>query len=227
MTTQPCVKPADAERRRQMVASQLAARDVRDPRVLAAMAAVPREEFVPHHLRDRAYRDLPLPIGEGQTISQPYVVALSAQAAALCPGDRVLDVGTGSGYAAAVYAQIAAEVISIERIASLAHSATERLERIGVENVQVVVGDGTLGYPAAAPYDAVIVAAAGPWVPEALLDQLAVGGRLVMPVGTRSSQELTCVTRVSRWRYRYEALGGVRFVALVGADGWDLPTTGG
>ncbi|MBS0448207.1 MAG: protein-L-isoaspartate(D-aspartate) O-methyltransferase [Proteobacteria bacterium] len=205
-----------------MVEWQLARRGVADPRVLAAMRAVPREAFVPAWLADAAYDDRPLPIDAGQTISQPYIVALMCEALRLEGGETVLEIGTGSGYAAAVLARIAAQVHSIERLPALAASARQRLHELVVANVQVHEGDGTLGWPAAAPYEAIVVTAGGPRVPPALLEQLAIGGRLVIPVGPEPDlQDLLRVTRTERDRHAREVLCGVRFVPLVGAQGWD------
>lgn len=211
-----------ARRRARMVAQQLAARGIADERVLAAMATVPREAFVPESLAEFAYDDTPLPIGEGQTISQPYIVALMAEAARLRPEDRVLDIGTGSGYAAAVLARIAAEVYTIERQERLAVAARERLARLGFANLHVRHGDGTLGWPEAAPFDAILVAAGGPEVPPALRAQLAPGGRLVVPVGpARRSQTLLRIVRRDGGAFDEEDLGPVAFVPLVGAQGWE------
>lgn len=208
--------------RRSMVERQLAARGIRDPRVLAAMAEVPREAFVPEQLLEFAYEDTPLPIEAGQTISQPYIVAAMAEALELRPTDRVLEVGAGSGYAAAVLSRLAAEVYAIERQEELARLAAERLRRLGYHNVHLKHGDGTLGWPEHAPYDAIVVAAGGPDVPPALLEQLALGGRLVIPIGsTQRLQELVRVRRVSEDRHEREELGSVRFVPLIGAAGWD------
>jgi protein-L-isoaspartate(D-aspartate) O-methyltransferase len=207
--------------RAHMVRAHIADRGVRDPTVLEAMRSVPREAFLPPELEEFAYADTPLPIERGQTISQPYIVALMAAAAGLRPGDRVLEVGTGSGYAAAIFGRIAREVYTVERHAELAKIAAERLARLGVSNVSVLHGDGTLGWPEHAPYDAIIVAAGGPKVPEALLGQLAPGGRLVIPVGEgRGLQRLLRVTREADGRLREEELGDVRFVPLIGAQGW-------
>jgi len=207
--------------RKEMVDRQIAARGVRDSRVLEALRTVPREQFLPERLAELAYDDTPLPIGEEQTISQPYVVALMAEALELRPEDRVLEIGAGSGYAAAVLSRIAREVWTVERHASLAREARERMERLGYRNVQVVHGDGTLGWPERAPYDAIVVAAGGPEVPPALLGQLAPGGRLVIPIGPDPrNQSLVRVRRRPEGGHVREDLGGVRFVPLIGAQGW-------
>ncbi|MFO0685365.1 MAG: protein-L-isoaspartate(D-aspartate) O-methyltransferase [Sandaracinus sp.] len=209
--------------RHDMVERQLVARGVRDPRVLGAFLSVPRERFVPDELLADAYDDSPLPIGEGQTISQPYVVAAMTEALGLRGHERVLEVGTGSGYAAAILARVAREVVTIERHASLAGVAEARLRAIGLTNVTVRTGDGTLGAPDRAPFDAIIVAAGGPSVPPTLLAQLAEGGRLVMPVGpTLEEQQLVRVTRRGQRTFD-ESLGEVRFVPLVGEEGWPVP----
>jgi len=206
--------------REQMVAWHLESRGIRDVAVLEAMRDVPREEFVPHDLIEYAYEDSPLPIDEQQTISQPYIVALMAEALELGPDDRVLEVGAGSGYAAAVLGRIAREVFTIEWHASLASSAAERCRRLGYDNVHVRQGDGTLGWPEEAPFDAIAVAAGGPEIPRSLLEQLAVGGRLVIPVGpTPRLQSLIRVRRTAEG-IEQENLGGVAFVPLVGAEGW-------
>jgi protein-L-isoaspartate(D-aspartate) O-methyltransferase len=203
-----------------MVDRDLAARGVRDVRVLDAMAAVPREAFVqaPHELL--AYEDRPLPIGSGQTISQPLIVALMLQAAAPAPDDRLLDVGTGSGYAAAVASLLVAHVFSIERYPELADEAADRLYRMNYRNVTVRVGDGTMGWPEAAPFDAIIVAAGAPEVPAPLIAQLAPGGRLVLPVGRRGDQRLLRYARGYDGSISHEDLGPVAFVPLIGAHGW-------
>lgn len=208
-------------RRNAMVDYQIARRGVRDPRVLEAMRVVPREAFVPERLAELAYEDAPLPIAEEQTISQPYVVALMAEALELEPEDRVLEIGAGSGYAAAVLGRAAGEVWAVERHESLAREARERLERLGFSNVHVVHGDGTLGWPDHAPYDAVVVAAGGPEIPQALLDQLAPGGRLVIPIGPDPrTQDLIRVRRTQAGQLVREDLGAVRFVPLIGEQGW-------
>ena len=196
---------------------QLRRRGIVDPRVLAAMARVAREQFVPDTLRAHAYDDAALAIGHGQTISQPYVVARIAQALALDGSERVLDVGTGSGYQAAVLAELAAAVVSIERIPELAERARVALDQAGYR-VEVLVGDGSLGVPERAPFDAIAVAAAAPQVPASLLAQLAPGGRLVMPLGGSGEQRLTLVEREGD-RFRARELAGVRFVPLRGAEG--------
>ena len=205
-----------------MVAEQIAARGVRSPTVLDAMGDVPRETFLPADLADLAYHDRPLPIGAGQTISQPYIVALMTEVLALSGSDRVLEVGTGSGYAAAVLSRIAAEVYTVERIAELAASATAALARLGYRNVTVLHGDGSLGWPEHAPYDAISVTAGGQQVPQALLAQLAVGGRLVMPVGANlDSQSLLRIIRNTEDDFERQALVDVRFVPLIGKQGWN------
>jgi len=209
------------DERERMVQTQIAARGVRDPWVLDAMRSVPREDFVPAAMRESAYDDDPLPIGEGQTISQPYVVAVMTEAVRPKPGDRALEVGTGSGYAAAVLATIVSEVYTVERLERLAESARRRLADLGYRNVHVLHGDGSLGWPEHAPYDAVIVTAGGPRVPEALLGQLAVGGRLIMPVGRHHRfQRLVRVIRSAADKYDYEDLEEVAFVPLIGQEAW-------
>lgn len=200
-----------------MVRRQLAARDIQDRRVLAAMASVPRECFVPPHLRDQAYADSPLPVGHVQTISQPYIVALMTQEAGLDRHARVLDVGTGTGYQAAILAKIAYHVWTIERIVELAREAEARLANLGVRNVTSLVGDGAMGHAEAAPYDAIVVAAAAPEPPTALLEQLAVQGRLVIPLGDRALQELTVVERTATG-FRHHMAGACRFVPLVSSE---------
>jgi protein-L-isoaspartate(D-aspartate) O-methyltransferase len=211
-----------AKQRRDMVEHQIAARGVRSELVLEAVHKVPREEFLPSHLREFAYEDTPLPIAEGQTISQPYIVALMADALLLRGGERILEIGTGSGYAAAVFAEIAGAVYSVERIGQLAEQAAARLAALGYDNVHVLHGDGSQGWSEHAPYDAIVVAAGGPKIPESLQLQLKVGGRLVIPVGTDvRAQELVRVTRVSRTEFQREDLADVRFVPLLGKEGWE------
>lgn len=213
-----------SELRENMVANQVAARGVRSKQVLGAMRKVPREEFLPESLRQFAYEDSPLPIAAGQTISQPYIVAFMIEGLALEGGEKVLEIGTGSGYAAAVLAEIAGEVYTIERIGELAENAKRALAATGYDNVHVLCGDGTLGWPEYAPYDGIVVTAGGPDVPESLKLQLKIGGRLVIPVGEdREFQELVCVTRLSESDFESKYLAAVRFVPLVGAEGWDAP----
>jgi protein-L-isoaspartate(D-aspartate) O-methyltransferase len=208
--------------REAMVERQIAARGIKGPHVLAAMRAVPREAFVPEHLAGFAYDDSPLPIEADQTISQPYIVALMIEAAGIGPGARVLEVGAGSGYAAAVIGRIAAGVIAIERHQELAALAAERMARLGYGNVRIVHGDGSAGMPGEAPFDAILAAASGSHVPEALKRQLSIGGTLVMPVGEPGAvQSLVKVTRTGEDSYRTDDLGPVRFVPLIGAEGWD------
>lgn len=203
-----------------MVDRQLVGRGISDERVIAAFRAVPREAFVPTDLVEFAYDDCPLPIGEGQTISQPYVVALMVEAAQLKPGAHVLDVGTGSGYAAAILAELAADVVTIERHGSLARKARAALLELGYTNVTVMEGDGSRGVPERAPYDAIVVAAGAPTLPASLKAQLADGGRLVIPVGSEVDQDLWVVTRNGA-AFVEETLGGVRFVPLLGVEGWE------
>jgi protein-L-isoaspartate(D-aspartate) O-methyltransferase len=210
-----------SKRREDMVDNQISARGVRSEAVLGALRKVPREAFLPERLREFAYEDSPLPIAAGQTISQPYIVALMTEALDLQGGERVLEIGTGSGYAAAVLAKIAGEVYTVERIGELAEKAASTLEALGYHNVHVIHADGTLGWAAAAPYDAIIVAAGGPEVPQSLKGQLKVGGRLVIPVGTDPrAQELVRVTRISNEEFKSEDIADVRFVPLVGKEGW-------
>ncbi|HKA14283.1 MAG TPA: protein-L-isoaspartate(D-aspartate) O-methyltransferase [Myxococcota bacterium] len=201
------------------MAERLARSGVRDPRVLAAFAEVPRHRLLPDALAGQAYRDTALPIGDGQTISAPSVVATMSQALELFGDETVLEVGTGSAYQAAILAQLAARVISIERVPRLAARARRSLDDLGIDNAVVYLGDGSRGRPADAPFDAIVVTAAGPSVPEPLLAQLAIGGRLVGPFGARDEQQLLRIARLSRDRYTREVIGRCRFVDLVGAHG--------
>jgi len=216
-----------AYQREQMV-KLIRRRGIRDPAIHNAFRDVRREAFVPEAMREFAYQDSPLPIGNDQTISQPSLVALMVVALELDEQDRVLEVGTGSGYAAAILSRIASEVFTVERYAELAETARQRLEKEGLGNVRVLHGDGTLGWPEHAPYNAIIVAAGGPDVPQPLLDQLAVGGRLVIPVGSdRSLQKLIRITKTAEGSFDRDDLCDVRFVPLVGAAGWKEPGRGG
>ena len=208
--------------RNRLVARQIEARGVRDPLVLAAMRAVPREKFVPKDRRIEAYEDTPLPIGAGQTISQPYIVAFMVEALALRGGERVLEIGAGSGYAAAVLAEIAREVFTIERIGRLAEMAAANLAAAGCDNVHVRHADGTEGWVEEAPFDAILVSAGAPDVPKSLTRQLKIGGRLVIPVGSNPrSQELIRITRVDEEEFEREDIADVRFVPLIGKEGWE------
>lgn len=212
-----------APKRRQMVADQIACRDVSDPRVLDAMRAVPRHRFVPSSLLSQAHGDFPLPVGEGQTISQPYIVALMTEHLRLSQGAHVLEIGCGSGYQTAVLSEVVGprgDVVSIERIPALARSARERLAELGYDNITVVEGDGTLGHPEGAPYDGIIVTAAAPKAPEPLVEQLGEGGRLIIPVGGSWAQELVAIERQDGG-VRKRHICGCRFVPLIGEHGWD------
>jgi len=205
-----------------MVDTQLRSRGIRDARVLKAMEKIPRHLFIEEALRDQAYSDGPLPIGENQTISQPYIVALMTEALELKGHEKVLELGTGSGYQTAVLAELAGRVLSIERISFLAAKARKILDSLNYFNIALRVGDGTYGWREEAPFDGIIVTAGAPRVPDILIEQLAVGGRLVMPVGNRFTQDLLKVTRLSEKTgdTETEDLGGCRFVSLIGEHGW-------
>jgi protein-L-isoaspartate(D-aspartate) O-methyltransferase len=210
-----------AAQREHMVREQIAGRGIEGRRLLDAFRTVPREAFVPEAVRHLAYQDGPLPIEAGQTISQPYIVALMIDSAGIGPGARVLEIGAGSGYAAAVMSRLALEVTAVERRSELAALAGERLRRLGFDNVRVVRGDGTAGLPAEAPFDSILCAASGSHVPDALRRQLARGGTLVMPLGEPDSvQTLVKVTRRGEEDFEREDLAPVRFVPLIGAHGW-------
>jgi protein-L-isoaspartate(D-aspartate) O-methyltransferase len=211
-----------AAQREEMIEKQLRRRGVHDAAVLAAMAEVPRHEFVSEDVRAQAYDDLPLPIGSGQTISQPYIVAAMTAALHLRPGDRVLEIGTGCGYHAAVLSRLAKEVFTIERRPELASGASATLARLGYSNAHVHCGDGTLGLPELAPFDAILVAAAAPAVPKPLLAQLAEGGRIILPVGDTQHQELQLIEKRGD-AFPMKMLEGCRFVPLVGYHGWQEP----
>jgi len=210
-----------AELRERMVDRQIAARGLDDPTLLAAFRAVPREEFINPSYADYAYQDSPLPIESGQTISQPYIVALTIDAAGIEPGHKVLEIGAGSGYAAAVIGRIADKVIAIERHPELVRIARERMKRLGYDNVRVVEGDGTLGWAEEAPYDAIVAAASGSHVPKSLIEQLKPGGRIVMPLGDpHSVQSLVKVTKHEDGTLERQDLCAVRFVPLIGKEGF-------
>jgi protein-L-isoaspartate(D-aspartate) O-methyltransferase len=208
-----------AAARRQMVERDLKPRGIHDPRVLEAFATVPRERFMPASLRLDAYADRPLPIGEGQTISQPYIVALMLQELAPGPEDVVLDVGAGSGYQTALLCEMCKHVVAIERLEGLARQAERNVTARGYANVEFHVGDGSLGWPERAPYDGIICGAGAPKLPEAWVEQLADGGRIVTPVGGMSAQELLIARREGDRLHR-RSLSGVRFVPLIGEEGW-------
>lgn len=215
--------PFEAERRA-MIEGQLRRRGIHDERVLQAMFEVARHEFVPANLKHEAYEDRPIVIGEGQTISQPYMVAAMTEAAHIHPGDKVLEIGTGSGYQVAILAHLGAEVISMERIAGLAESAQARLSRLGYCNVQVIPEDGSAGYPPGAPFAAIIVTAAAPAVPQVLVSQLAEGGKLVIPVGTLQLQTLQVFSKHADKLFVRD-LDPCQFVPLVGKQAWPKRTT--
>ncbi|HET9811969.1 MAG TPA: protein-L-isoaspartate(D-aspartate) O-methyltransferase [Sphingomicrobium sp.] len=211
-----------AAEREAMVERQIESRGIHDPKILEAFRSVPREQFLAEEYRDLAYGDHPLPIEAGQTISQPYIVALMIEAAEVRPGDNVLEVGAGSGYAAAVMSRIAGKVVAIERQHDLVEVAGERMRRLGYDNVAIVEGDGTRGCSDHAPYDAILAAASGSHLPQPWIDQLADGGRIVMPVGEPGwVQKLVKVTKGPGGKLITEDLGGVRFVPLIGAEGWN------
>ncbi|MGE0179086.1 MAG: protein-L-isoaspartate(D-aspartate) O-methyltransferase [Sphingomonas sp.] len=211
-----------AAARQAMVARQIEARGIANPPLSAAMREVPREAFVPERVAAFAHDDTPLPIEAGQTISQPYIVALMIDAAGIGPGDRVLEIGAGSGYAAAVMGRIAAEVIAIERHRELANLAAGRMKRLGYDNVRIIAADGSAGLPDSAPFDAILAAASGREVPQRLLDQLAPGGALVMPIGAEGDvQDLVKVVRTGDDSFERAILCAVRFVPLIGEAGWN------
>jgi protein-L-isoaspartate(D-aspartate) O-methyltransferase len=212
-------QPDFALARRRMVHEQLVARGIRDKRVIDAMMKVPRHLFMEEGLWHQAYGDFPLPIGEGQTISQPYIVALMTEALQLTGGEKVLEIGTGSGYQAAVLAELTKQVFSIERISTVASKARKILDALGYANVLIRVSDGTHGWPEEAPFAGIIVTAGAPEIPRTIVEQLEVGGRLVIPVGDEYSQTLLKVVKKEQG-YKREDLGGVRFVKLIGDYGW-------
>jgi protein-L-isoaspartate(D-aspartate) O-methyltransferase len=209
-----------ATERFSMVESQLRQRGIRDERLLVAMSKVPRHEFVSQQNWHEAYADHPIPIAEKQTTSQPYMIAAMVQAAEIKPGDRVLEIGAGSGYQTAVLAELASHVFAVERYASLTDTAQKTLERLGYRNAKIVTGDGSLGLPEAAPFDAIIVSAAAPSIPQALVDQLALGGRLLIPIGEADQQVLQLVQRNADGGTSVRTLEGCRFVPLIGKQGF-------
>ncbi|MDZ7843191.1 MAG: protein-L-isoaspartate(D-aspartate) O-methyltransferase [Anaerolineales bacterium] len=211
-----------AAARERMVERQIARRGITSNRVLEAFRSVPRHKFVPGKWQDHAYEDRPLPIGEGQTISQPYIVAYMTEKLDLGKQDNVLEIGTGSGYQAAILAELAGEVYTVERHRSLAEDTVEKLNQMGYENIHFFHRDGTLGLPEHSPYDAIIVTASAPEIPQALLDQLAEGGRLIMPVGGRRGQVLKLCTK-NEGEISTDSLSPVAFVPLIGDQGWDSP----
>jgi protein-L-isoaspartate(D-aspartate) O-methyltransferase len=217
-------KPSFTDQRIRMVRRQLRRRGIDDERVLAAMATVPREDFVPPRVRDSAYNDSALPIGHEQTISQPWVVAAICQALRLEGEEKVLEIGTGSGYSAAVLARLAKRVVSIERIPDLGETARHKLSELGAGNVEVIIGDGSRGYAEEAPYDAIAVHAATPEAPHSLLAELAPDGRLVVPIATGSADLLVAFVR-ENGNLRQETIGPCRFVPLIGAEGFNPPET--
>jgi len=194
--------------------------EIKDKRVLAAMSRIPRERFVPPENRHLAYEDMPLPIGLGQTISQPFIIALMTEALELTGKEKVLEIGTGSGYQAAILAELAQLVVTVERLPTLAEAAKKVLESLGYGNIEIHLSEETLGWPEEAPYDAIMVTAGAPRVPNDLLAQLAIGGRLVIPVGSRYLQELYKITR-QRKKNKVQNLGGCRFVSLIGKSAWE------
>ena len=194
--------------------------EIRDKRVLAAMSRIPREIFVPQESRNLAYEDSPLPIGWEQTISQPYIIALMTEALELTGNEKVLEIGTGSGYQAAILAELAASVITVERVPALAESAKRVLDSLGYNNIEIHIAEETLGWQKAAPYDAILVTAGAPGIPDDLIAQLAIGGRMVIPAGSRFVQELYKVKK-EKDENRIQKLGGCRFVALIGKDAWE------
>ncbi len=209
-----------ASKRQWMVETQILSRGIRDPRVIAAMRKVPRHLFLDEALWPEAYEDHPAPIGEKQTISQPYIVAFMTEALQLKGNETILEIGTGSGYQTAILAELAEQVYSIERLPNLAKKARRIIDQLKYSNIVITIGDGTLGWNEHGPYDAIIVTAAAPNPPNPLLGQLKIGGRLVVPIGDEFSQDLTVYIREDREKYEKESYGGCRFVKLIGEQGW-------
>lgn len=209
-----------SSKRQKMIDLQLIPRGIRDPRVLAAMKKVPRHLFLDEALWPEAYEDHPVPIGEKQTISQPYIVALMTEAMNLTGKEKILEIGTGSGYQAAILAELAEQVFSIERLPSIAKRARRILDDLKYSNIVITIGDGTLGWKEHSPYDGIIVTAASPYPPKTLLEQMKIGGRLIIPIGDEFTQDLTLYIRESEDDYSKESYGGCRFVKLIGEQGW-------
>jgi protein-L-isoaspartate(D-aspartate) O-methyltransferase len=209
-----------ASKRQRMIETQLLPRGIKDPRVIAAMRKVPRHLFLDEALWPEAYEDHPVPIGEKQTISQPFIVAIMTEALKLSTTEKILEIGTGSGYQAAVLAELAEQVYSIERLPSIAKRARRILDELKYANIVITIGDGTLGWKEHSPYDGIIVTAASPYPPKTLLEQLKVGGRLIIPIGDELTQDLTLYIRDSDKDYSKESYGGCRFVKLIGEQGW-------
>jgi protein-L-isoaspartate(D-aspartate) O-methyltransferase len=207
-------------RRQKMVENQLLSRGIKDPRVIAAMRKVPRHLFLDEALWPEAYEDHPVPIGEKQTISQPFIVALMTEALKLSGMEKILEVGTGSGYQAAVLAELAEQVYSIERLPSIAKRARRILDELKYANIVITIGDGTLGWKEHSPYDGIIVTAASPYPPKTLLEQLKMGGRLIIPIGDEFTQDLTLYRKEGEEDYSKKSYGGCRFVKLIGEQGW-------
>jgi len=209
-----------SSKRQRMIETQLIPRGIKDPRVIAAMRKVPRHLFLDEALWPEAYEDHPVPIGEKQTISQPFIVAIMTEALKLNGTEKILEIGTGSGYQAAVLAELAEQVYSIERLPSIAKRARRILDELKYANIVITIGDGTLGWKEHSPYDGIIVTAASPYPPKTLLEQLKVGGRLIIPIGDEFTQDLTLYIRDSDKDYSKESYGGCRFVKLIGEQGW-------
>jgi protein-L-isoaspartate(D-aspartate) O-methyltransferase len=207
-------------KRQRMIETQLLPRGIKDPRVIAAMRKVPRHLFLDEALWPEAYEDHPVPIGEKQTISQPFIVAIMTEALKLSGTEKILEIGTGSGYQAAVLAELAEQVYSMERLPSIAKRARRILDELKYANIVITIGDGTLGWKEHSPYDGIIVTAASPYPPKTLLEQLKVGGRLIIPIGDEFTQDLTLYIRDSDKDYSKESYGGCRFVKLIGEQGW-------
>lgn len=209
-----------AAKRQKMIETQLLPRGIKDPRVIAAMKKVPRHLFLDEALWPEAYEDHPVPIGEKQTISQPFIVAIMTEALKLTGKEKILEIGTGSGYQAAILAELAEQVYSVERLPAIAKRARKILDHLKYSNIIVTIGDGTLGWKEHSPFDGIIVTAAAPYPPKTLLEQLRIGGRLIIPIGDEYTQDLTLFVRDTEGDYTKESYGGCRFVKLIGEEGW-------